>query len=117
MRGRQHVRREKVSRRHRPIGCQLQNLALEHLYAAAEQRELVRNRVAERAHGAAVLEIIEDGWRVDSVARGREESRVERWSDRLSRRQRRLGEDAPEHERDTHGGGQRPVANPPHRPP
>ncbi len=88
----QDVRIQDVGRRDGAVWGDLEHLPLEQLDASAEERELARDGVAERANAAAMLEVIQDGGRPEAIPRGREEARVctrTRW---LSGRQCRLAE-------------------------
>ena len=108
MRDRQHVSRQDVRWRDCAIGIDLNESALEQLDTLAQQRELIRNGVAEGAHTARLLEVVQDGRRGDAVARGGEEARVGARNSLLSCGQRGL----PQHTADKQRGGQGPAQRP-----
>src|SRR5690348_10089698 len=64
-------------------------------------------------------EVVKDGWRADTVARGREKGRIEPRAGRLRGSQRSLAQDYAKYERDAQCPVQGPTSMtaPPHGPP
>ena len=99
MRDREDVGAENVGWPDAVVGADLEQRALEELDALAEEWEFARNRVAQRAHAAVVLEIVEDRRRRDAVARRGEEGRIWAGPVCLGSRERRLTQDGREKQR------------------